>query len=572
MRPHALPLLAALFACRPPSPEPSDPGPPPGGDGGGGDAGGGDGGSGDGGDPGNEDPTSPLVLNEACASNRGLIMDPHGDLDDWVEILHRGDAPVSLDGWGLGQGDDAAAMWSFPTGLTLNPGERLLVWLDDEADEGPLHASFKLSATGETLRLFAPGANGAWLADAVDVPALRPDTVYGRFPDGGDWSRSVWETPGAPNPAWPGSEEDPSDRMFRTDSVLSIEISLSDAGWVSLNNDPYTWVEASVGVGGAWYDTVGLRIKGQWGSLRNLDQKAAFRVDLDRYVSGQEHRGLGSFTLNNMVQDRSYFHERTAYRLMRALGTPAPRTAYAAVWLNGEYRGLYLFVESPDERFLARWFDDPDGNLYEGEYGQDLTWDHLSSLDQDEQGADGVTDRSDLAALAEVLAGGPNPARVDDFRARVDVERTAGTFAAEVLTGHWDGYFYYPNNWRAYHEPDTGRFTVLAWGMDQTFGWNGDPWSPSGAVAQWMVAVPELRTEYNASLLRTADALSALDIREDGAAVEALILPWVEAETYREGGVEEVVPGIEWTAGFAADWSAWVRAAVEAEGDEGDED
>ena len=568
MRPLA--LLPFLLACRPPAPQPADPAPRPGGDDGGGSGGGGDdGGGGDGGgggdDGGGGTPASPLVLNELCSANRGLVMDEWGDLDDWVEVFHRGDAPVALDGWGLGQGDDAAPAWSFPAGLTLQPGERVLVWLDDESEEGPLHAPFKLSANGETLSLFAPGEAGPTAADTVAVPALRADTVYGRFPDGGEWASSVWDTPGAPNPAWPGDEEDPSDLLFRSDSVLSIEISLSDAGWVSLNNDPYTWVEASVGVGGAWYDDVGLRIKGQWGSLRNLSQKAAFRVDLDRYVAGQEHRGLSSFTLNNMVQDRSYFHERTAYRLMRALGTPAPRTAYAAVWLNGEYRGLYLFVESPDARFLGRWFDDPDGNLYEGEYGQDLTWGHISSLDQDEQGADGVIDRSDLAALAEVLASGPDPAREDDFRARVDVERTAGTFAAEVLTGHWDGYFYYPNNWRAYHEPSTGRFTVLAWGMDQTFGWAGDPWSPAGAVGQWMVSVPGLRADYNAALLRSAEALDALDIREDGAAVEAMILPWVEAERYREGSVEEVSPGIAGTAVFADDWSAWVRSAVEAE-------
>ena len=35
-------------------------------------------------------------------------------------------------------------------------GERLIVWCDDEPEEGALHATFRLRAAGESVALFGP--------------------------------------------------------------------------------------------------------------------------------------------------------------------------------------------------------------------------------------------------------------------------------------------------------------------------------------------------------------------------------------------------------------------------------
>jgi spore coat protein CotH len=92
-------------------------------------------------------------------------------------------------------------------------------------------------------------------------------------------------------------------------------------------------------------------------------------------------------TLNNMVQDGSAMHEDVSYEMFREAGVPASRVAHVELYLNGEYRGLYLHVETVDDQFLKRHFLDPDGNLYEGTYGGDLTLESISDMDRDELGA-----------------------------------------------------------------------------------------------------------------------------------------------------------------------------------------
>src|SRR6185436_17476366 len=60
------------------------------------------------------------------------------------------------------------------------------------------------------------------------------------------------------------------------------------------------------------------------------------------------------------------------YEVYRAAGVPAPRLAHVEVWVNGELWGVYQNVETPNRRFLSRWFEDNDGMMYEGAYWCDL--------------------------------------------------------------------------------------------------------------------------------------------------------------------------------------------------------
>lgn len=473
-----------------------------------------------------------VYVNELMADNASVFSDERGDFDDWVELVNLGDEAEDLSGWGLGD-DTEDPDWRLPEGTTLAPGEHLIVWLDDEPDEGALHATIKLSAEADELALFGTEAQGDPLIDALAFEELPEDVGLGRFPDGDAFvAPSLRLTPWNSNPHDPGQELDPSTALFPSDEVLEIRLWIPDEGIDSLKADPYTEVEAAVAFEGAYLWPVAVRIKGQAGSLRSITSKAALRVSLDRYVEGGELRGLENLTLNNMVQDYSFFHERTAYTLLERGGAPAPRTAYVSLYVNDELKGLYLNIESQDDNFLARWFDSADGNLYEGEYGEDIPYGGYANLDQDQQGSADVTDRSDLAALAAVLEQTPSEDLVDDLEALVDVDTTLRVLAGEVVTGHWDGYFYYPNNYRLYHDPSTGRFTLLAWGMDQTFGYNGSLTTASGDLAAWMLKVPSLKERFWLALWAMGDASREIDVETDAEDVRALIRTHVEADPF----------------------------------------
>lgn len=482
----------------------------------------------------------PVVrINELMASNDSTVEDERGEEDDWVELLNVSGEDLDLSGYGLQRSDPSGAgegaVWVAPEGTTLPPGGHLVVWLDGQPDQGGLHAPFTLDRSGGALQLLAPADAGGDVVDRVAWSDLGTDVALARTPDAGPaWAPTIQATPGNANPHDPGSSLDPSDLLFDGTAVRRIDISLPPESRDALAADPYSYVPGAISFRGATLSPVGVRIKGQSGSYRPLSGKSALKIDLAAYGGTARLCGLENLTLNNMVQDGSMVHETLAYTQFRDMGVPAPRTAHVAVYLDGEYRGIYLHVETADELFLARWFDDAEGNLYEGEYGEDLTLDSYTRLEQDERGAHDPDDYSDLAALAALIDQEPDEALVDQLEALVDVDEVLAMWAVEVIIGHWDGYFWYPNNYRVYHDPSTGRLSLLPWGTDQTYDHRGDIEGADGALARWCLQVPSLRARYLLALWRAAERMQALPLDELATDTHALVAPWLAVDSYAE--------------------------------------
>ena len=93
--------------------------------------------------------------------------------------------------------------------------------------------------------------------------------------------------------------------------------------------------------------------------------------------------------LDNVTQDASGVHESVAMAFYARLGIPAPREVHTRLYVNNEYAGLYVIVESVDKDMLARVFgaigDDTqnDGYLYEFKWMDDWKFGYLGdSLDR----------------------------------------------------------------------------------------------------------------------------------------------------------------------------------------------
>ncbi|MHC4439278.1 MAG: lamin tail domain-containing protein, partial [Planctomycetota bacterium] len=110
-----------------------------------------------------------LVINELMADNTGSARDQYGDADDWIEIYNTGNSSVNIGRMYLTDNQTADAGWRVPDddpdATTIPPKGFLLIWADDETNEGTLHAGFKLGADGENIRFFA--ADGKTLIDEV---------------------------------------------------------------------------------------------------------------------------------------------------------------------------------------------------------------------------------------------------------------------------------------------------------------------------------------------------------------------------------------------------------------------
>ncbi|MEM6326231.1 MAG: CotH kinase family protein [Bacteroidota bacterium] len=154
---------------------------------------------------------SGLHVNELMASNDATLADPFGEFDDWIEIHNASAASVSLAGLFLTDDLSRPDRFALPD-TTVAPGGFVIVWADDDEDQGPMHAPFRLSADGEDAALFEPdGSGGFTLVSGITFGPQETDVSYGRVTDGGiTWTRFGDPTPGASNNT-ATSTEDPTE-------------------------------------------------------------------------------------------------------------------------------------------------------------------------------------------------------------------------------------------------------------------------------------------------------------------------------------------------------------------------
>ena len=302
----------------------------------------------------------------------------------------------------------------------------------------------------------------------------------------------------------------PTEDLFTNTQPFHIQIEIPEAGiqilrgtqsspW-NASGEKRPTVKCTVREGNQVYTDVAVHLKGAAGSFRPVDAEPAFTLHFDKYVQKQSFHGLKRLSLNNSVQDPSLLSERICREMFAAAGVPVPRAAHARVGLNGRDLGVYVLTEAFNKQFLARHFQNPDGNLYDGGFLKDVT-DPL-----EKSSGPNPDDRSDLKRLAEAALD-PNPAsRLARLDRVLDLNRFITLLALDVMMCDWDGYAINKNNYRIYHDPDSDKIVFMPHGLDQMFGvMRAQPDMPiyprmNGLVAIAVMQIPESRQLYQERL------------------------------------------------------------------------
>jgi len=371
--------------------------------------------------------------------------------------------------------------------------------------------------------------------------------------------------------------------VFDPLQVNNFSMQMSDHDFSMLTSDYVNWsfegpwlrTVMSFTAAGKVYGpyTVGVHLKGAWGSWRDINGKAAFKIKMDAFVKNQTLFGITKFTLNNMVQDPSYIHEVVTYRLFRALGVPAARVGYANVSLNGRNYGLHLNVETIDTPMLSRW-GLVNKHLYKG--GVPNFPDFYPGYESYYQVEDGsTTDTADLTNFMRI-----NQKSGDAWWAEItqyaDIEEIMTDFAVEAYVGHWDGYPFNHNNFFITFD-GAGYAHMVPWGTDQTWG-GGIDYFGSGTLlfqrCQSSISCREMYFQILAKLARTANSLD-LDkmVGYVGSVIRSDIIadPWgygiQTATDYQNGAIWSINNQKQVLSGMAAAWDTGV-AEISVAGDE----
>lgn len=374
--------------------------------------------------------------------------------------------------------------------------------------------------------------------------------------------------------------EGTADAMYRPGTVDVIKLTLPPASVKKLEEEPEAeYVEGTFSLAETEGTpstvksfstpiTVGIRLKGSSGSLRNYHEKAAFKLKMN-FVKGQKFLGLKKMTLNNMVQDPSMVHETMAYETFHANRVPSTDTGFAYLYVNGENYGLHLNVETMDVVALEKRFGkfhEPPQHLYEGEYGSDVTPAADGSFEVDE-GEEG--DRSDLEALVTAVAGNDPTDFSDRVAPYADLQEMVHDWAVEKYIGHWDGYGgeagpSRPNNYYLYSS-DTGVFQMLPWGTDQTWSRRLDFGAPAGVLFNDCLADPSCETMYRRALRELLASLPGLGLDSLATRTATLIEPWqaLEEAPRKPQSAAEIHSAVEATRSFAAARPAELEAFLD---------
>ena len=253
----------------------------------------------------------------------------------------------------------------------------------------------------------------------------------------------------------------------------------------------YVYVHGDVEMGGEVYKDVGVRFKGNASySVAARGNKKPFKIDFNRYVAGQKFHKLSSVILNNNAFDPSQMREAMSYAVYREAGVPAPRTAFAAVYLTvagkfeREYLGVYTLLEDLNKDFLKNWFGNSKGLLlkpenarglpYLGEKWVDYEARYRPKSDVREKDARRLIEMTKLIEEANDETFGKRIGEylaVDEFVRYLAVDLLLLNLDSLLITGH---------NFYLYVNPDDRKIYTIPWDMHLSFGGFGTVESEDG--------------------------------------------------------------------------------------------
>jgi len=232
---------------------------------------------------------------------------------------------------------------------------------------------------------------------------------------------------------------------------------------------------------------IGIRYKGSNYTLprcfcnkQKTCPKISYKVKFTEYDKETRLHGLKKVNLHAFaaddIKDSTKMHEMLAYELFRDMGIPAPRTAYANVYINDALIGLFVAVEEIDGRFTkSRWPEFGDGNLYKEKWPKSGNErDYINGLKTNNDPDDPTPNAKKMVAYYNAING----SNEQNFEQRVspymDTDYFLRYLAVDVAIKNWDGiralyggtshnYFFYEEE----AEVSNGKIWIIPWDMDQ---------------------------------------------------------------------------------------------------------
>lgn len=309
-----------------------------------------------------------------------------------------------------------------------------------------------------------------------------------------------------------GYSFDYENRLFDTSIVHTIDIQIKDSDWQELKDTSLqkNYFSCKVVIDGEPFYQVGVRTKGNSTLVQSIAQdwdRQSLMLNFCKFNKSGRYYGLDKLSLYNNACDSSYMKNMICLNMMRNQGIVTPLCSFTAVYLNGNYVGLYTAIEGVDESFTYRNFGSQHGQIYKPEQYDisallvgkntnikinlgaltessdsvdisDLLQVSDSTVSLQYQGKNlllyneiwnnavfkiGTSDKKRLVTSLKKISEGTDTAKY------LDIEELARYFAVNVFVLNTDNYLTnMAHNYYLYEKK--GMLSMLPWDYDQTMG------------------------------------------------------------------------------------------------------
>lgn len=287
--------------------------------------------------------------------------------------------------------------------------------------------------------------------------------------------------------------------IFPHGEIIDVYIEIDETALQEMfeNATAEEYVTCNIVYNGYYVKNVAIRPKGN-SSLRTVansdSNRYSFKLDFNEYVKGQNFFGITKINLNNSYNDPSMMREYLSYEISETLGLATPETAYVALYINDEYFGLYVSVESVDENFVRDNFDYGYGDLYKPEgIGADLQY-----IDDNPESYTGLglqtnTETSDMSTVIEMIETLEN-GNYEELENIMDVDSFLRYYALcssissmdTIFAGMNHNYYLYDND---------GKIVMIPWDFNMGFG--GFPMANEETSINLFIDSPSIKGSLN---------------------------------------------------------------------------
>ncbi|MBN2611180.1 MAG: CotH kinase family protein [Bacteroidales bacterium] len=142
-----------------------------------------------------------IYLNE-IASTTSLFRDEFDEKSGFVELYNNTTSDIALFSYFISDKKGNLMRYAIPDSTVIPANGYITIFLDAEAKQGDMHASFKTDQDGETIFLSIKSGDAIEIIDSVNYNYIIENHSFGKYPDGtGSWQHMVNITPGSTNDA-----------------------------------------------------------------------------------------------------------------------------------------------------------------------------------------------------------------------------------------------------------------------------------------------------------------------------------------------------------------------------------